>query len=408
MNWREQIAEALPPPDNGEPRDLRRDIVDELSDHLACAMSRELRRTEDENRARAAVLNRFGNPAAIARKLWWDAIKETVMKDRLFLVVTLVALVLILAAFVLPWAAQQREINREILAQLQALSERTPVDTAPAAPEAMANWSTAVIKLVESSTDGKSLEDHNVVLRGKAFGGDEIALNQRTDEHGIARFGPIWPGRYTIEVYHGLLRGRGTRSDRGVRYIILYPGGESEEALIVYPGPEFTTDFMPELSPQGRIPDDWLITARFTPVGAVNLDGTTWIGEPISIRMSPRGEMLQPSGGWSSAQAVPSRRQPAQLCARGPFQDALKHARAAAMTYRLDELGVHAPIEDSDPDVVCWRVVSQHGYPPGASPVFTAASGQTNRWTIELPAPLLDAIEAAKAELAEAPATAPE
>jgi hypothetical protein len=71
VSWREDITAHLPPPppDDERQADLRRDIVDELADHLSCAMQRELRKTDDERAARRAVLARFGSVKRIAARL---------------------------------------------------------------------------------------------------------------------------------------------------------------------------------------------------------------------------------------------------------------------------------------------------------------------------------------------------
>ena len=62
---------------------LRDDIVDELADHLACAYRRELLRGADAATARQRVLERFGDPAAVARRLWLDAMKGKIMTQRI-------------------------------------------------------------------------------------------------------------------------------------------------------------------------------------------------------------------------------------------------------------------------------------------------------------------------------------
>ncbi len=85
MDWREPIAQGLPRPHPDEPASLRRDIQDELADHLACAFAREMARTPDEPTARRAVLARFGDPRKLARRLWLDAMKETIMNQRILL-----------------------------------------------------------------------------------------------------------------------------------------------------------------------------------------------------------------------------------------------------------------------------------------------------------------------------------
>ena len=38
----DDLAAELPPPRDDEPESLRQDIIDELTDHLHCAMQREL------------------------------------------------------------------------------------------------------------------------------------------------------------------------------------------------------------------------------------------------------------------------------------------------------------------------------------------------------------------------------
>ena len=61
---------------------MRQEILDELTDHLTLAAQRESESgAEDDQQIRTRVLKKFGNPAAIARALWWDAMKETLMKD---------------------------------------------------------------------------------------------------------------------------------------------------------------------------------------------------------------------------------------------------------------------------------------------------------------------------------------
>ena len=66
MDSRDTLSAAFPPPRDDEPASLRQDILDELNDHLACAYNRELLRGMDSDAARQRVLERFGNPAAVA------------------------------------------------------------------------------------------------------------------------------------------------------------------------------------------------------------------------------------------------------------------------------------------------------------------------------------------------------
>src|SRR5687768_10823237 len=109
----EQIQSALPGPDDREPPMLRRDIADELSDRLACAVNRELRHVDDEATARRAALEKFGDPAAIARRLYLEAMKEAIMKDRILITTVALLALVCLASAALSWYAigQSRQIN---------------------------------------------------------------------------------------------------------------------------------------------------------------------------------------------------------------------------------------------------------------------------------------------------------
>ena len=66
MDFRDALSADLPAPRDDEPDSLRDDILDELADHLACAYRRELLRGADPRPARQRVLERFGDPAAVA------------------------------------------------------------------------------------------------------------------------------------------------------------------------------------------------------------------------------------------------------------------------------------------------------------------------------------------------------
>ncbi|MEZ6063731.1 MAG: hypothetical protein R3C19_25560 [Planctomycetaceae bacterium] len=83
MRWDDEIDMALPQPAPDDPADLRDDIRDELADHLTCSMNRELLRDGDERRAETRVLDRFGDPGKLARRLWWDSTKGQMMNRKL-------------------------------------------------------------------------------------------------------------------------------------------------------------------------------------------------------------------------------------------------------------------------------------------------------------------------------------
>jgi hypothetical protein len=82
MRWPDPKARLFPRKPKGEPESLRNDIVDELADHLALAAESEREREDsDETTVWRRVRDRFGDPDAVARQLWWQAMKETVMRE---------------------------------------------------------------------------------------------------------------------------------------------------------------------------------------------------------------------------------------------------------------------------------------------------------------------------------------
>ena len=67
MNDFAALSSELPAPRDDEPAGLRQDILDELTDHLACSYNRELLRGAHPGEAHRRAIERFGNPAAVAR-----------------------------------------------------------------------------------------------------------------------------------------------------------------------------------------------------------------------------------------------------------------------------------------------------------------------------------------------------
>src|SRR5215469_4154387 len=77
------LLAGLPAPRDDEPPSLRADIADELTDHLRCALRREVFKDGDETAAGRRVLDRFGDPQKLARRLWWQAMWSLIMRQRI-------------------------------------------------------------------------------------------------------------------------------------------------------------------------------------------------------------------------------------------------------------------------------------------------------------------------------------
>ncbi len=172
MDVRDKLMAVLPPPSVHEPAGLRQDILDELADHLACAHRRELLRGAGAALAEQRVLERFGDPAAVARRLWFDAMRDRIMTRRLLIA----AGVLLVAASVLfnvliyyqsnRAAAQALEASQRMadaLARSQAaneavlkkLSEISDSSRRVRTPE----WNPVTFKLTQETSDGPPVKN---------------------------------------------------------------------------------------------------------------------------------------------------------------------------------------------------------------------------------------------------------
>ncbi|MGE3314895.1 MAG: hypothetical protein AB7O26_07230 [Planctomycetaceae bacterium] len=204
MNWRDDITDSLPEPRDDEPATLRSDIVDELSDHLSCALNRELHFTSDEKTAIQKVLDRFGDPRAIARKLWFDSMKEKLMTQRLMLMTSILAAIASMAACVMVYLVTQRSDNalqavvargvhtdEAILAKLEALVTR-PVSV---------EFSPVKFRLVLGKADGLPAVGFKVSLSNQTHTNtnpERIDLEKVSDPNGFVDFGLKRYGDYLV------------------------------------------------------------------------------------------------------------------------------------------------------------------------------------------------------------------
>ena len=130
MDFRDTLSADLPAPRDDEPGSLRDDILDELADHLSCAYRRELLRGADPEMAKQRVLDRFGDPAPVARRLWLDAMKGKLMSQRILLICCIVLSVLCLA-LVGMMGVQAARAQREVaVAHARAMEERRRAEEA--------------------------------------------------------------------------------------------------------------------------------------------------------------------------------------------------------------------------------------------------------------------------------------
>jgi hypothetical protein len=218
MKSRDILSTELPAPRDDEPPGLRQDILDELADHMACSYNRELLRGADPAAARRRAIERFGDPAAVARRLWLDAMKGKIMGQRTLiatcLIVTLASLSV--AVVVLRQSAQAQRASlaaeramrvmadqgeksrisqQEMLKQLREMSETVRTTKS-------LEWNPVAFKVTEGSADGPPIEGVTVILTASASGSTTaVEVGERvTDRSGIADFGVVRPGHYLYKI----------------------------------------------------------------------------------------------------------------------------------------------------------------------------------------------------------------
>jgi hypothetical protein len=246
MDVRDKLTALLPPPNDREPASLRQDILDELADHLACAHRRELLHGASAALAEQRVLERFGDPAGVARRLWFDAMKGRIMTRRLLIAagVLLVAASVSLNGLVYYHsnrvAAQTLEASQHMadaLARSQAANEAVLKKLSEISDSSRRvrtpDWNPVTFKLTQETPDGPPVKNAVVTLFDGAF--PAATVERTSDAHGIADFGLQRPGAYGFRVAEQLRDGAHAAIISG-RLSIL-PGSEVHTSVLCCKGP---------------------------------------------------------------------------------------------------------------------------------------------------------------------------
>jgi hypothetical protein len=217
MDFRDTLSAELPAPRDDEAGGLRQDILDELADHLACSYNRELLRGANPGEARRCAIERFGNPAAVARRLWFDAMRGKIMAQRVLIATCLIVVVACFGIVGLVWsqsnrsAAQAAEANRrlaELLGQTQATNQemlrQLQAMAKPAQPAKSADWIPVKFVLKVDEAGGPPAVGYEVIL-GRGHGGTMKAdsIHRSSDANGLADFGVVQPGDWEFTIQAG-------------------------------------------------------------------------------------------------------------------------------------------------------------------------------------------------------------
>jgi hypothetical protein len=182
----------------------------------------------NETKARETVLARFGDPRRIARKLWFEAMKEKIMSQRLMLASSAVTTALCLAMGFFLWriSAQSAEASRALIEETRemnrALIEKLGAVAAPGAPPQPSDMVHLTIRLVQNAPNGPAAAGYAVdVRRSGPLGSPEVDSSQIQDKSGtdgtidcgLVKFGSYiaeiaTPGKLATEVNFYIRAGR--------------------------------------------------------------------------------------------------------------------------------------------------------------------------------------------------------
>lgn len=188
MDWSNEITAGFPPQNDAEPPTLRERIVAEISDHLDCAYQRERLKAVDEASAIKAVLQKFGNPATLARNLWIEEMKGQIMMQRTTIGL-LIAMVVGFCFFLYQNHQNQQAFLQQNAAMLLAIQNSNPQPPAE-------KWDPVVMKLKGTSPDpAKPLIFDVTLSKGKDFSvTKKVQLGSEVD------YGPLAFGEYKWRV----------------------------------------------------------------------------------------------------------------------------------------------------------------------------------------------------------------
>jgi hypothetical protein len=209
MEFGEALSGGLPSPRDDEPSGLRQDIIDELADHLALGVQRERLRGNDAATARARAVERFGDPAAVACRLWTDAMKGKFMAQRAVIVTCALVAAASLSSVAILWRelaqarriavdqaaaqlAEARASQQQMLQQLKGLSESVNRLRAT-------NLSDVRINLVDEFADESPVAGASLALTCVSED-PRKQVHRTSDASGCASFGTLAPGDYEIEI----------------------------------------------------------------------------------------------------------------------------------------------------------------------------------------------------------------
>ena len=212
MTW-PPLDSLLPAPRDDEPRSLREDLLNEVRDHLQSAYLGELLKTPDPVQAEKNVLARFGDPAKIVRQLWFQAMQEKIMSQRILVGTCLVMAIASLAGVGMIWNLNQQnqtamlQSQRDLIATLeqnqksnlqllQTIMTEQKTLTTKADPE----WCPVKILFSLGKKGGSPAKGFNVSFHRRVADTPPDKTHLTVPDDGLVDLGLLQFGKYTLTI----------------------------------------------------------------------------------------------------------------------------------------------------------------------------------------------------------------
>lgn len=176
----------------------RNEIEDELRDHLACRQAELEAAGLAPDAAAAEAERQFGNPARIARELYWLHNGDRIMTQRLMWVAVVCVILALMAALYM-----QNRQYQIMLQHQQALAAELAAKTQAALAAVKDGMPTATLRLRVVDEDGKPRAGRQVEIRGvqpsPQLSGATFSLFETSDADGWINSGALPLGEYVAK-----------------------------------------------------------------------------------------------------------------------------------------------------------------------------------------------------------------
>lgn len=301
--WSDSIQDDLPTQRPDEPPHLRDDIADELNDHLASAMRRELLKDHDEPAATRRVLARFGNPARIARQLYLAAMKEQLMKDRITIGLMTAIALFCAVTLLLVWNMTRRT---DAMQQQFVMAIGNMQSSLAELDRYAMEWGSLTIELTD--TNGKPVVGCSFHIIGQMYGVSKVTRNLATDEQGRIVLDAIRTG-----TEYDVLMDESDGDVKGWQYrnvdFLLLPGEDKVLRLVLPDKPTptpvtFNADWPDIAWPESWSDSNLRLACRIVPERITLSDPYEGWSHDETLVWFENGEATRPEESWHHRIAV--------------------------------------------------------------------------------------------------------